>query len=396
VRRSAVAQTRRRQPWGQPGSSAGQRNYKHTGNLKISGGTVSGGTAIFVKGNVYLNGNITYATAGWSPGNVPSLVIVATGNIYIDPGVTQLDGVYMAQPSSSSAGGTVYTCGTAISSTTFQVNNDFTACRNQLLVNGSFKAGKVKLLRTFGSLRDDAPTGAAPGYTAVPVQWSSCGTYGSPVGGEACLPASGTSGLRCVHTDEPSEDSGGAVWADNILCVPSTSDLHLAWTHYDNNPGAGDWTNPFSGWAPISVMSAHGYRYCTRWDVPPDYPQTWYDNELCMDKARPDGVTPLLKFVSNPATQAPGESCTKISEIADRDGQWTSGYYLCQPPSTIIPAHSGPFTSCSNAGTQMTTDTCAAEVFRFSPELYLTDPPTQPPSQGATQYDAITSLPPVL
>ena len=39
---------------------------------------------------------------------------------------------------------------------------------------------------------------------------------------------------------------------------------------------------------------------------------------------------------------------------------------------------------------------CAAEVFDFGPELYLSNPAVQLPNGGSTTYDAITSLPPVL
>lgn len=375
---------------GNPAPLPASGNYQHTGNLKISGGNISGSTAIFVKGDVYLNGNITYNTAGWSPGSVPSLVIVATGNIYVDPGVTQLDGVFISQPSSPAAGGTVYTCATAINPTTFKVNSDFTACHNQLLVNGSLTGNKIKLLRTFGSLRDDTPTPGTPGGSQLGLQYSSCGSYGNPSGGEPCLPASGTSGLKCIHLNEPSESPAG-IWDDNILCLPITSPTSLYWTHWDNSPysnrrdGAvrGD-----PGVLNLAGVKALGYTHCTKFDVPADYAQTWYDNWLCSN------TDSGLNFqLNNDSTQY----CTPIVEIADREGWTLPGHFLCEPKAPdAIPPHSGPFTSCSNAGIQMTTDTCAAEVFRFSPELYLTDPPTQPANKGATQYDAITSLPPVL
>ncbi len=169
-------------------------NYKRTGgSMKLTGGTVSGNTSIFVDGNVYISNSITYSGGGWSPGHVPSFVLVATGNIYIDNNVHQLDGTYIAQPKDSTHGGTIYTCGTS----SYQVNNSYSGCKNQLLVNGSLKADNIKLLRTFGSLRDEEPD-PAHGASAVGMQYSSCGSYGHPVGGEPCLPASGTAGLRCI------------------------------------------------------------------------------------------------------------------------------------------------------------------------------------------------------
>ncbi|HUA13214.1 MAG TPA: hypothetical protein VL989_01810 [Candidatus Sulfotelmatobacter sp.] len=57
--------------------------------------------------------------------------------------------------------------------------------------------------------------------------------------------------------------------------------------------------------------------------------------------------------------------------------------------------------TCSNAGASpppypLFTDTCAAEVFDFSPELYLANPSTQEPNGGAPQYQAYSQLPPIL
>ena len=56
--------------------------------------------ARFIRGDVYINGNITFDNAGgWSsPNKIPSYYLVVEGNIYIAPGVTQLDGVFIAQP----------------------------------------------------------------------------------------------------------------------------------------------------------------------------------------------------------------------------------------------------------------------------------------------------------
>ncbi|MEO7364508.1 MAG: hypothetical protein ABIV43_03305, partial [Candidatus Saccharimonadales bacterium] len=57
----------------------------------------------------------------------------------------------------------------------------------------------------------------------------------------------------------------------------------------------------------------------------------------------------------------------------------------------------GPNVNCSNAaGRSSTRPTCAAEVFEFSPELYLQRPAAASTGGDAVQFDAITSLPPVL
>jgi len=95
---------------------------------------------VFVKGNAYIPSNITYAPH--NANNVPKFSLVASGSIYIDPAVTQLDGVYIAEPATNDANtinaddGTIWTC---------HPNNSLTldyfyppTCTNPLLVNGAF------------------------------------------------------------------------------------------------------------------------------------------------------------------------------------------------------------------------------------------------------------------
>jgi hypothetical protein len=77
-------------------------------------------------------------------------LLVVKGDIRIDPGVTQLDGLFVAQPGDF-GGGTISTC--ANSGGSF-VGGLLSTCRHQLLVNGAFVAQKVNLLRSYGSLRN--------------------------------------------------------------------------------------------------------------------------------------------------------------------------------------------------------------------------------------------------
>ncbi|HET7320724.1 MAG TPA: hypothetical protein VFI84_04035 [Candidatus Saccharimonadales bacterium] len=140
-------------------------SYTHTGNLTLNSSTVvpkGSRTIIYVtSGNVYIgagSGGIKYDTSTWnSLSDIPSLwVVVNGGNIFIDPGVTQLDGVYVAQPTTTNTMGKIFTC----------ANNGFGApdlssingtagdsCNNQLTVNGAFIAQGVELLRSYSSLR---------------------------------------------------------------------------------------------------------------------------------------------------------------------------------------------------------------------------------------------------
>ena len=125
------------------------------GSLTISGevGT-SQHLEIYVDGDVVIDNNITYAgSGGWaSISEIPSLYLIVKGKIYITGGVTQLDGTYIAQPKDGiTDSGTIYTCSNG--SATYGVTDLYTNCGSQLVINGSFIAQKVKLLRTFGSLR---------------------------------------------------------------------------------------------------------------------------------------------------------------------------------------------------------------------------------------------------
>lgn len=112
----------------------------------------------YVKGNAYIGGSITYNNgARTSAAQIPLYVLVVEGDIFIDDSVTQLDGLYVAVPTSSTTGGNIYTCAfvngasATLPSTTFLsgTNN----CKRQLVVNGAFAAKQVKFGRDCGSLR---------------------------------------------------------------------------------------------------------------------------------------------------------------------------------------------------------------------------------------------------
>lgn len=122
--------------------------FKKSGNVTINTSTVGVGknVSIFVTGNVYISGNINYATGWTKQSDVPSAVIVATGNIYIDPSVTNLDGTFVAKTG-------LYTCADSGGAT---ASTGLYGCNKQLVVHGSFVAKKMYLLRTLGTLKDDA------------------------------------------------------------------------------------------------------------------------------------------------------------------------------------------------------------------------------------------------
>ena len=111
---------------------------------------------VYVKGNVNINGNIGFSDSGWSSRtDIPSLYIYATGDIKIDPSVTNIFGVY-------NAGGNFNTCAGVDFAENLVNSLVFGSCNSQLVITGAVTAKKVNLQRTFGSLRD-ASLGTCPG-----------------------------------------------------------------------------------------------------------------------------------------------------------------------------------------------------------------------------------------
>jgi hypothetical protein len=166
-------------------------------NLTISGGTVRNNTAIYATGNVYITGNIMFAgsNGSWAynmadhTSTVPSLYIITTGNIYVSPDVSELDGVYVAQLDDAkyaanqwSTGG-IYTCANTVAGAAFIPSEVFNDCSGkQLTVVGSLIAQHVYLYRTWGSLRDSAageyPDSANPSFSQCDT-----GDYNAPGAG---------------------------------------------------------------------------------------------------------------------------------------------------------------------------------------------------------------------
>lgn len=129
-----------------------------TTDMTISATTIAAGaqTVRYITGaDVYISGNIVYAsTGGWT--NVADIpyfkLVVVGGNIYINNDVTQLDGLYVAEPDGA-GGGNIYTCASALGTPVAPATAGyFNTCKHQLVVNGAFVAKQVQFLRTTGSL----------------------------------------------------------------------------------------------------------------------------------------------------------------------------------------------------------------------------------------------------
>jgi len=124
-------------------------------SLSISGNIPNGVRAvIYVDGNVRITNQIKYANSSWSSvADVPSLHIYVKGNITIDPGVEDMTGFYVAQPSAIPNTGRIITCAQP-NGTEFATSDLLSMCANKLTVRGGFVAQKVRFLRVKDSLRD--------------------------------------------------------------------------------------------------------------------------------------------------------------------------------------------------------------------------------------------------
>jgi hypothetical protein len=144
----------------------GQQQFIQAGiPLKLSG-TTSGKLTVYVNGDAYITNNVLYNSAGWGfdlsnfTNNAPYFALIVKGNIYIDPSVSRLDGLYIAQPLSDGSKGIISTCAPA------GIEADATAvsvtCNSQLVFNGAAIAKHFHLLRSYGDVFAATDSETAP------------------------------------------------------------------------------------------------------------------------------------------------------------------------------------------------------------------------------------------
>lgn len=131
----------------------------NTSTLTIAAGA---NISIFVNGNVYIGANITYQ--GHNTTNIPRLAIIAKGDIFVSGTVTNLDGLYIAQPDSSkfndathavvtdNTQGVFYSCHGQAAAQTIDSGFLIGNCQSPLTVNGAVIAKEVNLLRISGDI----------------------------------------------------------------------------------------------------------------------------------------------------------------------------------------------------------------------------------------------------
>ena len=132
---------------------AGNGAWRVNGDANFVGATMGAGVqrVYFVNGNATINNSLTYPASFSNGGQLPSLVIIATGDIRVAPGVTQMDGIFISR-------GTFYTCYPKTEPATIST------CNQRLTVNGSVSSNRVDLFRTAGA------DGATPALQKAPAE----------------------------------------------------------------------------------------------------------------------------------------------------------------------------------------------------------------------------------
>ncbi|MGF7229198.1 MAG: hypothetical protein ACQR33_04400 [Candidatus Saccharibacteria bacterium] len=138
--------------------------YLVTGNATISGSVAAGHqVAIYVDGDTYIPpASITYS-GSWTYDQAPLAEIISRGNLYVDQNVGQMDGAYIAQPTTTGTKGAIYTCATATGPYALDGTLYGNCNKKQLVVNGLFSAYQIYLMRTAGTV--SAATNYATGLS---------------------------------------------------------------------------------------------------------------------------------------------------------------------------------------------------------------------------------------
>ena len=118
--------------------------------MTITGGSLGKGqhVRLFVQGNVTISGNISVDEVNpihSSLSDIPSLTVVATGDIQVEHGVSVIAGTYVA-------GGKFESCKGARNKTDDLGMKPTSKCQNKLKINGAIVSEKSPIFRrTFGA-----------------------------------------------------------------------------------------------------------------------------------------------------------------------------------------------------------------------------------------------------
>lgn len=155
--------------------SSGQYSYIQPAGtwLDITGGSIPNNVklTIFVKGDVLISSNITYA-GGYDATTAPKFALVVLGSIYISSGASQLNGLYIAQPNNANNPATVaddtqgvfWTCHPNTPATAPTGSFMFNSCNNGLVINGAVIAKEIKMVRSNGNFSNPTPVAETFNY----------------------------------------------------------------------------------------------------------------------------------------------------------------------------------------------------------------------------------------
>lgn len=141
--------------------------FENERELGLNNFSVEGNKVAIVAGDLTITGNVRYDDkngAGYpTMQSIPNLTVLVIGNIYIEKGVEQLDGTYIAVPNSEGAGGLIDTCSSVSRGSWPAPGSDFrvASCNTKLTVNGSLVAQNALLKRTVGTV--GSQEGTVPG-----------------------------------------------------------------------------------------------------------------------------------------------------------------------------------------------------------------------------------------
>ncbi|MBI5906560.1 hypothetical protein HY857_00715 [Candidatus Saccharibacteria bacterium] len=104
---------------------------------------------IYAQGDVYINTNISYVNSVLDPSY---FTLIVKGNIYIASGVTKLEGLYIAQPTTMTNDGNIWTCAVANGGIFKPPTSAETSanCKEKLIINGAVIAKHVTFNRVGG------------------------------------------------------------------------------------------------------------------------------------------------------------------------------------------------------------------------------------------------------
>lgn len=145
---------------------SGNFYYKPTSGVMTMGGAI-GNTyraGIYIDGDLIINNGITAGTAWSSISQMSALHVFVRGNIYIQSNVSELTGLFVAQPKiavpSPATTGRIVTCATGVQPVVPE--NLFELCGGRtgtrLVVRGALVANHIDYLRTANSLRNATTT----------------------------------------------------------------------------------------------------------------------------------------------------------------------------------------------------------------------------------------------